>query len=144
MSPSNFYVIYYGWLTSDSSGSPNSLATAIAAARPQALAAVFYTHQPKFINLSPQVCDLFHSMGTRIFAYTATGYGARDRGAVGAEVTDYLANGVDGIFYDEVASRPDRAQRKYYQHLYALVKDRGLSRLRVLRRWKYQRPSRSA
>ena len=125
MSPSNFYVIYYGWLTSDSSGSPNSLAAAIAAARPQMLIAVPYTFQPRFLNLSSQVCDLFHSVGTRIFAYAATGYGARDRGVVGAEVADYLASGVDGIFYDEVVSRLDRAQRKYYQHLYALVKDRG-------------------
>ena len=125
MSSGNLCVIYYGWLTSDSSGRPNSLATTIAAARPQALVANFYAAQPKFMNLSPQVRNLFHSVGTQIFAYTATGYGARERGAVQAEVADYLANGVDGIFYDEVAAHMDRAQSKYYQYLYALVNNHG-------------------
>ena len=125
MSSGNLYVIYYGWLTSDSSGRPNSLATTIAAARPRLFVTTFYTVQPRFMNLSPQVCDLFHSVGTQILAYAATGYGARDRGAVQAEVADYLANGVDGIFYDEVASHMDRAQRKYYQYLYALVNNQG-------------------
>jgi Spherulation-specific family 4 len=121
----NLYVIYYGWLTSDSSGQPNSLATTIAAARPRALIAVPYTAQPRFLNLSPQVRDLFRSVGTQIFAYAASGYGARDRGEVQGEVADYLMQGVDGIFYDETAAQLDRTKMKYYRHLYALVKDWG-------------------
>jgi len=97
MSPNNLFVIYYGWLTSDASGIPNYLATAIAAARPQALIAVFYTLQPKFMNLSPQVRDLLHSAGTRIYAYTSLGYGARDHREVQSDVAHYLANGADGF-----------------------------------------------
>ena len=125
MSPNNLSVIYYGWLTSDASGIPNHLATAIAAARPQALIAVFYTAQPKFMNLSPQVRDLLHSAGTRIYAYTSLGYGARDHREVQADVAHYLANGADGIFFDEADSSIDGVKTRYYKQLYEQVKQHG-------------------
>ena len=125
MPSNNLAVIYYGWLISDASGVPNHLATAIAAARPQALIAVFYTFQPKFMNLSPQVRDLLHSVGTRIYAYIPLGYGARDRREVQADVAHYLANGADGIFFDEADSSIDRVKASYYKQLYAQVKQGG-------------------
>ena len=121
----NLYVIYYGWLIASPDGQPNRAAQAIAAARPDALIASFYTFEPKYPNLSPQVRDCLRAAGTRIFAYADTSYGARPLAEVEAEASDYLAQGVDGIFFDQVYNFLDDAQLAYYQRLYALVRQHG-------------------
>lgn len=117
----NLYVIYYGWLIASPDGQPNQEAIAIAGARPDALIACFYTFEPKYYNLSPQVRDLLHAAGTRIFAYVDTSYGMRPLEQVEAESLEYLANDVDGIFFDQVYNFLDDTHLAYYQRLYALV-----------------------
>jgi Spherulation-specific family 4 len=121
----NFYVIYYGWLIAGESGAPNRVARMLAAAQPRILIGAYATAQPRLVNMSPQVRELLHTAGTQLFAYVSTDYGARDIGEVKAEATHYLANGVDGIFYDEMYPFTDDAKQEYCRQLYALAKDRG-------------------
>lgn len=117
--------IYYGWLVTGASGDPNHLAQAIAAARPGALVSAFYTDYLRYTNLSPQALDLLHGAGITVYAYVPTGYGLRDNSLVRAEVVDYLRNGVDGIFFDEVYTFRDSDRLAYYGGLYELVKEHG-------------------
>jgi hypothetical protein len=121
----NFYVIYYGWLIAGESGAPNRVARMLAAAQPRILIGAFATTQPHLVNMNPQVRDLLHAAGSQLFAYVPTSYAARDIGEVEAEVTHYLAAGIDGIFYDEVYAFSDDAKQEYYLRLYALAKDCG-------------------
>jgi len=125
VSSNHFYVIYYGWLIAGESGAPNRAARMLAAAQPSMLIGAYATAQPRLVNMSPQVRELLHAAGTQLFAYVPTDYGAREIGEVKAEVADYLANGVDGIFYDEMYPFTDDAKQEYYRQLYALAKDRG-------------------
>jgi hypothetical protein len=123
----NLFVIYYGWLISDPDGTPNAEAQAIAAARPALLVASFYTFDPVYPNLSPQVRDLMHEAGIRIYAYVDTDYAQRDRNLAIAEAGDYLSQGVDGIFYDQVCNFLDNKPLDYYQELYDYVHNQGKS-----------------
>jgi hypothetical protein len=123
MMPSGkFYVIYYGWLIDDADGTPNQEAHLIAQAKPDAVIASFYTFEPKYDNLSVQVRELLNKAGIQLFAYVDTDYGNRPIADVQAEAIDYLANGIDGIFYDQVYNFLDDAYTSYYQELYNLVR----------------------
>ncbi|HEX2913327.1 MAG TPA: spherulation-specific family 4 protein [Chloroflexia bacterium] len=119
----NLFVIYYGWLIADPSGTPNEYARLIAAAKPDLLLASFYTFEPKYLNLSPQVRELFRDAGVRIFAYVDTNYGNRPVEEVKAEAIEYLRQDVDGIFYDQVYNFLDDAKSDYYRELYTLAKN---------------------
>ena len=123
----NLYVIYYGWLISDKIGTPGPATIAIAAARPKILIGFYYTFEPKYPNFSQQVCDLLHAAQIKLFAYINTDYGDRPLAAVEAEARDYLAKGVDGIFFDQVYNFLDDQQTPYYERLYALVRSSGKS-----------------
>jgi hypothetical protein len=125
MSINNSYVIYYGWLIAGQSGGPNRAAKIIASSKPLILVAAYYTLEPRWANLSPQVRRLLHAAGVQICAYIPTGYGLRDLGHAQAEATDYLANGADGIFYDEVDAFNDDGKHEYYRALSTLVRERG-------------------
>lgn len=116
------YVIYYGWLISAADGTPGPAATAIATARPELLIGCYYTFEPKYPNFSWQVCDLLHAQQIALFAYIDTDYGNRSLTTVEAEARDYLAKGVDGIFFDRAYNFLDGRQTPYYQHLAALVR----------------------
>ncbi|MEI7769335.1 MAG: spherulation-specific family 4 protein [Chloroflexales bacterium] len=115
------YVIYYGWLIADAAGTPGPAATAIAAAGPGVLIGFYYTFEPKYPNFSRQVRDLLRAAQISFFAYVDTDYGNRPLAAVEAEARDYLAKGVDGIFFDQAYNFLDDRQTPYYQQLYALV-----------------------
>jgi hypothetical protein len=121
----NRYVVYYGWLIDGADGTPNEAARVIAAATPHALIASYYTQQPRMTNLSGQVRERLHGMGIQIYAYIPTQYGRRDLNQVSDEILEYLANDIDGIFFDEVYSFADLAKLNYYRQLHTLVKDRG-------------------
>jgi hypothetical protein len=124
VSINNSYVIYYGWLIADQSGSPNQAARIIASSKPLILIAAYYTLQPRWANMSQQVRRLLHASGVKMCAYIPTNYGLRDLGDAQAEATDYLANGADGIFYDEVDACTDDGKQEYYQALSTLVRER--------------------
>ena len=117
----NLFVIYYGWLIEDADGTPGREANLIAEARPDLVIASFYTFEPKYPNLSPQVRDLLHGAGVRLIAYVDTNYAQREAAVVEAEVKDYLAQGVDGIFYDQVYNFLDDQYTEYYTELYQFV-----------------------
>jgi hypothetical protein len=118
----NLYTIYYGWLIADPEGTPNQEAYAIAAARPELLIAFFYTFEPKYTNLSEQVRKLMANAGVRLFAYVDTDYGRRDLEAVRAEVNEYLAQDVAGIFFDQVYNFLDNSRLSYYQEISSMVR----------------------
>jgi hypothetical protein len=63
--------------------------------------------------------------GVQDFAYVPTDYGQRDPGVVKAEDADCLADGADGIFFDQAYDFADGAQLAYYRELYAIVKAAG-------------------
>lgn len=122
------YVIYYGWLVNGPDGAPNRAARRIAETRPQILIASFHTETPRLPNLSRQVRDLMRAADIRVYAYVTTSYGRRELPAVMEEAREYLAAGVDGIFFDEAYDFADDAKLEYYRSLYTLVKasDRGI------------------
>ena len=82
---------------------------------------MFHTFSPRYPNLSPQVRDLLHSAGTRLFPYVDTNYGHRPVEEVEAEAIEYLAAGVDGIFFDRADNFLDDAHAPYYRRLKDLV-----------------------
>jgi len=122
VSGNQLLVIYYGWLVEDLSGRPNTACELIAAAHPAALVAPRALSQAAALNLSPAVRACLGDAGVQVFAYVPTGYGQRDLGLVKAEVAGCLADGVDGIFFDEGYDCADGAQLAYYRELYATVK----------------------
>jgi hypothetical protein len=119
------YVIYYGWLIADAAGRPGPEAAAIAAARPEMLIGFYDTFEPKYPNFSPQVRDLLHGAQVALVAYIDTNYGNRPLAAVEAEVCDYVARGIDGIFFDQVYNFLDDRYTPYYRRLYDLVRNSG-------------------
>lgn len=119
------YVIYYGWLVEGPDGAPTLAAKRIADARPNILIASYYTESPKLPNLSRQVRALLSAANTRIYAYVTTDYGQRDLDDALAEAAEYLAGGVDGIFFDEIYDFHDDAHNDYYAALHASVKAAG-------------------
>lgn len=123
----NLFVIYYGWLIEDPDGTPSQEALTIAAARPDLLIASFFTFEPKYLNFSLQVMELLHGAGVRVFAYVDTSYGTRELDTVKLEAADYLGQGVDGIFFDQVYNFLDDSYLDYYQELYNLVHNQGKS-----------------
>lgn len=125
MPSSSLYVIYYGWLISTPEGAPNAQAHAIAAAQPKALIAFFYTFEPHYPNLSEQVRELLQGSGVALWVYVNTDYGQRALDEVKAEAVEYLSQGVDGIFFDQVHNFLDDTCSEYYQVLYDLVHSYG-------------------
>lgn len=122
----NTYVIYYGWLTDDRDGEPNNVAQTIAAARTPLLIAHFRTAPPeRHVNISPRVLSLMQSVGTQVYAYVATQTGKADLGKIKKTVTDCLAGGVDGIFFDESDSLASDDNLAYYETLARLVRGKG-------------------
>lgn len=107
------YVIYYGWLIANAS------------AGPAAVIGFYYTFEPKYINFSRQVCGLLHAAQVKLFTYINTDYGDRPLAEVAAEANEYLTQGVDGIFFDQVYNFLDDRHTVYYQSLYTLVHERG-------------------
>jgi hypothetical protein len=123
----NTYVIYYGWLIDDPAGRPSRDAQQIAAAKVPLLIAEFFTVEPRFTNMSPQVLALMKNAGTDVFAYVSTRWGDADLAEVKELTSERLAGGVDGIFFDEAPSSLNSTTRSYYKTLSKLVRDQGKS-----------------
>lgn len=124
----NTYVIYYGWLTDDHDGESNSDAHAIAAAGTPLLIAHFWTAAPdRHKNITPRVLSLMHRAGTDVFAYVATKNGNADLEQIKQTVTECLAGGVDGIFFDEADALMCDDKLRYYEILAQLIRDKGKS-----------------
>ena len=123
----NTYCIYYGWLIDDPGGRPSPDAKQIAAAKVPLLIAEFFTVQPRFRNMSPQVLALMKNAGTEVFAYVSTRWGEADLDDVKKLTAERLAGGVDGIFFDEAPSSLNSTTREYYKTLSKLVRDKGKS-----------------
>jgi hypothetical protein len=119
----NTYSIFYGWLSDDESGEPNAVARALATLRLPLLIASYSTAPPeRHANLSPQVLSLMRDAGTEVFAYIATGWGSAERRPILRAIDDYLAMGVDGIFFDEADSLCTEAKLEYYTALATRVR----------------------
>ena len=120
------YVIYYGWLSDDRSGAPNTAARAIAASAVPLLIANFHAAPPAgHANLSPQVLSLMRDAGTQVFAYIPTAWGGADANGARRAIGEYLAAGVDGIFFDEVDSLCSDQKVEYYASLASAVREQG-------------------
>jgi hypothetical protein len=120
------YVIYYGWLSDDRAGAPNAAAQAIAANAVPLLIAHFRTAPPAgHTNLSAQVMSLMRGAGTQVFAYIPTAWGRADANRALRDIDEYLAAGVDGIFFDEVDSLCSDPLVAYYASLASAVRERG-------------------
>ena len=77
-------------------------------------------------NYAAAVANLRAAGGTSI-GYVATGYGTRSLAAVTAEIDSYRtwyggANGIHGIFMDEMANTGSAASLSYYRQIYNYVK----------------------
>jgi hypothetical protein len=122
----NTYAIYYGWLTDDKDGEPNCVAHAIAAARPPLLIAHFWTAAPEgHRNISTKVLSLMHAAETQVFAYVATKGGDARLRVLQKSIGEYLAGGVDGIFFDEADPLRDDTRLAYYTTLSNQVRNEG-------------------
>ena len=122
----SIYCIYYGWLCDDDAGIPNDEARRIAAARVPLLIAHYWTAPPqRHRNLSEPVLALLRESGTEVFAYTATGCGSVPLAHLESEIDEYLAAGVDGIFFDEADPLREDAKLGYYAALAERVRARG-------------------
>lgn len=120
------YVIYYGWLTGDAGGEPNAAAREIATAAPPLLIASFATAAPAgHRNLSAPVLAMLREAGTEVYAYLATDYGRAASGALGRSIDEFLAAGVDGIFFDETDALVNDAKLGYYATLARRVHEQG-------------------
>lgn len=119
------YLIYYGWLASDSSGQPNAVARSIATFKVPLLIAQYWTSDHEHRNLAPPVLALMHAAGTEVYAYVHTGWGdvAFDKAA--GDAIEYLDGGVDGIFFDESDSLVSEGKLGYYKNLADAVRMRG-------------------
>jgi hypothetical protein len=122
----NTYAIYYGWLTDDEQGEPNDVAHRIAAAGLPLVLAHFWTAAPeRHKNISTKVLALMHAAETQVFAYMATKGGNARLRDVRKSITEYLAEGVDGIFFDEADSLRDDSKLDYYAALAQQVRGEG-------------------
>lgn len=121
------FVVYYGWLTDGPHGEPNTDAQRIAAAAPPLLIAQPWTAAPAgHRNLSAPVLKLVHDAGTEIYAYLATGFGQRVMREVLDAMDDGAAQGVDGVFFDEVDPLCGETHLAYYRALSSAARATGL------------------
>jgi hypothetical protein len=122
----NTYVIYYGWLTDSSQGSPNAAAQRIAAAAPTIAIVQTRTAAPAgHRNVSPQVLALMHQAGVRIYAYVPTAWGHADLRDVARATNDALDAGVDGILIDEADPLCTNVHYSYYRAISDYIRARG-------------------
>lgn len=122
---SKTYVIYYGWL-SEKNGLLSAEAERIANAHVPLLIAPWMTAKPAaHENLNPAVIARMHDSDTEVFAYVDTGYTQVALKAAKQAVSDALAAGVDGIFYDRASASPQGPVLDYYLALSAPVKAAG-------------------
>jgi hypothetical protein len=119
------YVIYYGWLIDDAHGTPSSDAQQIARARVPLLIAEFFTKEPRFTNMSPQVLATMHAAGTQVFAYVSTQWAGVELAEAKELTRTCLAGGVDGIFFDETPAELSGSDFFYYRTLSGLVREHG-------------------
>ena len=122
----NTYVVYYGWLTDSSQGSPNAAAQSIAAAAPTIAVVQARTAAPAgHRNVSPQVLTLMHQVGTRVYAYVPTSWGHADLRDVARATNDALDAGVDGILIDEADPLCTNVHYNYYRAISDYIRARG-------------------
>jgi hypothetical protein len=122
----NTYVIYYGWLTDSSQGSPNAAAQSIAAAAPAIAIVQVRTAAPAgHRNVSRQVLALMHQAGIRVYAYVPTGWGHADLRDVARTTNDALDAGVDGVLIDEADPLCTNAHYNYYRAISDYIRARG-------------------
>jgi hypothetical protein len=123
----NTYVIYYGWLAGDATGTPTAPAREIAEARPDLLIAHHWAIGPegRHVNLSPAVLELMEAAGTRVYAYVATTNGAADAETLKGDIDEYLRAGVAGIFFDEADPLIGEDKLDYYGALAQHVRAAG-------------------
>jgi hypothetical protein len=122
----NTYVIYYGWLTDSSQGSPNAAALRITAAAPSIAIVQARTAAPAgHRNVSPQVLALMHQAGVRVYAYVPTSWGHADLRDVARATNDALDAGVDGILIDEADPLCTNVHYNYYRAISDYIRARG-------------------
>jgi len=140
------YVIYYHWLH-DGDGKPNEACQRIANAQPEIL--FTYSHlgmddwrEPYrsngTLNLTPEVVELLHSKGVKIYSYVATQWGLRPLENVLEQITLDSELGIDGVKIDEAYAfseglegtdsdgRDISSILNYYQTIYNHAKSLGL------------------
>ena len=123
---SKSYVIYYGWLCDDDSGTPNDRAVRIRDAEVPLLIAHFWTAEPeRHRNLSAQLLSELHARGTQVFSYVRTDQGNADVHEIRELVNQSIDGGVDGIFFDEVPSSLSGDTLRLYRGLSDLVRSKN-------------------
>ena len=123
----NTYGIYYGQMV-DGKGAPNAAAKRIAAARLPLLICTFTTIEgtPRE-NMNSEVLSLMKSAGTAVYAQVATGWGRSDLESVKQQAAESLAQGADGIFFNETGTLEGDYLLDYYKPLADLVRGQGKS-----------------
>ena len=98
-------VFFYDWLTTFPEThiqAPNSYAIRIANARPQAVVINTHMWEEELLNLVPEVRDLFHNNGIKIYAYVNTQRGDIPITQVFDEIQRAMLAGADGVMFDNV------------------------------------------
>jgi hypothetical protein len=98
-------VFFYDWLTTFPETrvqAPNSYAIRIANARPQAVVINTHMWNEEFLNLVPEVENMFHNNGIEIYAYVNTQRGDRPLTQVFDEIERAMLAGADGVMFDNV------------------------------------------
>ena len=123
----NTYEIYYGVMI-DGKGAPNAAAKRIAEARLPLLICTFTTIEgtPRE-NMNSEVLSLMKSAGTAVYAQVATAWGRTDIESVKQQASECLAQGADGIFFNETGTLEGDYLLDYYTALAELVRGQGKS-----------------
>ncbi len=98
-------VFFYDWLTTFPETrvqAPNTYAIRIANARPQAVVINTHMWEEELLNLVPEVRDLFHNNGIKIYAYVNTQRGDIPITQVFDEIQRAMLAGADGVMFDNV------------------------------------------
>jgi hypothetical protein len=98
-------VFFYDWLTTfpeTNTQAPNNYAIRIAKARPQAVVINTHMWDERLLNLVPEVKDLFHNNGIKIYAYVNTQRGDIPLTQVFDEIDHAMLAGADGVMFDNV------------------------------------------
>lgn len=94
------FCIFYGWLIADATGAPGPSAYRLAALQPDILIAPAFTIEPRLQNLSAPVMRLLSAAGVNVLAYVDVDYGRRPVSQILRDVSEALALGAAGVFFD--------------------------------------------
>ncbi|MFQ3661832.1 MAG: spherulation-specific family 4 protein [Chloroflexaceae bacterium] len=119
------FCVYYSWLIADPAGQPASSAYRLATLQPDILIAPAFTIEPRLPNLSAPVMRLLRATGVNVLAYVDVAYGNRPALHVLKDVSDALALGVAGIFFDRTEYQWSASAAAYYHAIAGEVRRAG-------------------